>query len=475
MRRFLFMAFWAGLLIGGLSGTPCAAQPQKPENVYNETYRPQFHFTAMKNWHNDPNGLVYYRGEYHLFFQHNPMGINWGNMTWGHAVSPDLLHWEQLGNALAPDHLGTIFSGSAVLDWDNTAGLQTGDEKVIVCIYTSAGKPFTQSIAFSNDRGRTWKKYDHNPVLKHIVGDNRDPKVIWHEPTKKWIMALYLDGQSYALFASPNLKEWTKLSDVPSPGGTECPDLFELPVDGNPKDTRWVFWAGNGSYLLGTFDGKTFVKESGPHTSEWGANFYAGQTYSDIPRQDGRRIQIAWMRGGQFPDMPFNQQMSFPCELTLRKVREGLRLCRNPVREIEKIRAKAHKWTNLSLRPAGENPLKEVTADLLDIRAEIEPGDAAAVVLKLHGETVKVDAKKKEIQCRGKKADLEPSGGRIKLQVLLDRASLEVFGNDGQRCLSFSFPLDQKQTGLEISAEGGAATVPSLEAYELRSTWRKDP
>lgn len=464
------------LKIKDLSGALSAAQPEKKpagENLYNETYRPQFHFTARKNWLNDPNGLVYYQGEYHLFFQHNPQGIDWGNMTWGHAVSPDLLHWEQLDNALTPDRLGTIFSGSAVVDWDNTSGLQTGSEKVIVCIYTSAGKPFTQSIAFSNDRGRIWKKYDHNPVLQHIASDNRDPKVIWHEPTKQWIMALYLDGQAYALFASPDLREWTKLSDVPSPGGMECPDLFELPVEDNPKETRWVFWAGNGNYLLGRFDGKTFTKESGPHVSEWGENFYAAQTYSDIPKQDGRRIQIGWMRGGKYPRMPFNQQMSFPCELTLRKLPEGLRLCRNPVREIEKLRAKEHQWRNLSLKP-GENPLKEIAAELLDIRAEIELGDATAVVLKLHGEAVRYDAKKKVIQCRGKKADLEPVGGQIRLQVLVDRASLEVFGNTGQRCLSFCIPFDPKQTGLELSAEGGTARVAALEAYELRSTWRKD-
>ena len=349
MRCFLW-CLGLGLLAGSLCGTVSAAPHAKEpagEALYHEKYRPQFHFTARKNWLNDPNGLVYYQREYHLFFQHNPAGLSWGNMTWGHAVGPDLLHWQQLDNALSPDRLGTIFSGSAVVDWDNTAGFQTGAEKVLVCIFTSAGKPFTQSIAFSNDRGRTWTKYAHNPVLSHIAGDNRDPKVFWHEPTRRWIMALYLDGEHYALFASPNLKEWTKLSDVPAPGGSECPDLFELPIEGNPRDTRWVFWAGNGNYLLGRFDGKTFIKESGPHPTDWGANFYAAQTYSDIPEADGRRIQIAWMRGGEFPGMPFNQQMSFPCELTLRKFSEGIRLCRNPVREIEKIRAKKHGWNNL--------------------------------------------------------------------------------------------------------------------------------
>ena len=239
-------------------------EPFKPEPVYHERYRPQFHFTPMKNWTNDPNGLVFYKGEYHLFFQHNPTGINWGNMTWGHAVSPDLVHWKQLDNAIEPDKLGTIFSGSAVVDWDNTAGFQTGDEKVIACIYTSAGNPFTQSIAYSNDRGRTWKKYEKNPVLKHIIGGNRDPKVFWHAPTKKWVMALYLDGDKYALFTSPNLKEWTKLSDVAPSGGSECPDIFQLAVDGDSKNTKWVFWAGNGNYLIGVFDGTHVHQGSRP-------------------------------------------------------------------------------------------------------------------------------------------------------------------------------------------------------------------
>ena len=172
--------------------------PAKPAKLYDERYRPQFHFSPMKNWTNDPNGMMFYKGEYHLFFQHNPSGKNWGNMTWGHAVSPDMFHWTQLDHAIHPDKLGTIFSGSGVVDEDNTAGFQKGKEKTLVCIFTSAGNPFTQSIAYSNDRGRTWAKYAGNPVLRHIAGDNRDPKVFWHAASKKWIMALFLDGNTYA-------------------------------------------------------------------------------------------------------------------------------------------------------------------------------------------------------------------------------------------------------------------------------------
>ena len=162
------------------------------QNEYNETYRPQFHFTAKKNWLNDPNGCVYYNGLYHLFFQHNPKGMDWGHMTWGHAVSTDLIHWEQQLNAIRPDELGTIFSGSAVVDHHNTSGFQTGKEPPLVAAFTYAGqfgnppKPYTQALAYSNNQGRTWKKYEGNPVLgNQSGGSDRDPKLLWHEETKR--------------------------------------------------------------------------------------------------------------------------------------------------------------------------------------------------------------------------------------------------------------------------------------------------
>jgi sucrose-6-phosphate hydrolase SacC (GH32 family) len=272
---------------------------------YHETYRPQFHFTAPAGWLNDPNGLVYHAGEYHLFFQHNPFGVNWGNMTWGHAVSGDLVHWRALPNAIEPDRMGTIFSGSAVVDNGNTAGFQTGREPALVAIYTAAGgsspesdgQPFTQCIASSNDRGLTWSKYERNPVLPHIVGENRDPKVIWYAPGRFWVMALFLDGESFALFTSPDLKHWTRTQTL-AITGSECPDFFPLSVEGEPDEERWVFMAANGHYIVGTFDGARFVPETDACVLDFGANYYAMQTYSDIPAQDGRRIQIAWMAGG---------------------------------------------------------------------------------------------------------------------------------------------------------------------------------
>jgi fructan beta-fructosidase len=443
--------------------------------LYNETYRPQFHFTPRENWTNDPNGLVYYAGEYHLFFQHNPFGINWGNMTWGHAVSPDMVRWTQLPHALLPDRLGTMFSGSAVVDWENTAGFQQGDEKTLVAIYTAAGgtsdeskdQPFTQCIAYSTDRGRAWTKYAGNPVLPHIVKENRDPKVVWHAPTRRWVMALYLDGETYALFNSPDLKAWTRLQDIEMPGSTECPDFFEIAVEGSAGETRWVFTGANGRYLIGAFDGAKFTPEAGPLPMDHGANYYAVQTYSDIPA--GRRVQIAWMNGGQYPGMPFNQQMSFPCDLKLRRTPEGLRVCRVPAPEIESLRAKAHAWSDVVLQP-GDNLLADVSGDTFDIRAEFEVGEGGDFSFVLRGQPITYSAFTRQITSLGKSAQVAAVGGHIQLQVLLDRSSIEVFANDGLVSLTSCFVPDPANMTLQLSGKG--VKVKSLNAYELKSSWR---
>ncbi len=464
------------LLAGGFAAGAAENGILAAGGLYNETYRPQFHFTPRRNWTNDPNGLVFYKGEYHLFFQHNPKGIDWGNMTWGHAVSRDLVHWAQLADAIEPDRLGTIFSGSAVVDWNDTAGFQTGQEKPIVAIYTSAGgtspesrgQPFAQSIAYSNDCGRTWTKYAKNPVLGHIVASNRDPKVVWHAPTKAWIMTLFKDGNVYAFFSSPDLKRWTHLHDITVAGCGECPDFFEMPVDGDPKKTKWVWTAANGHYLVGSFDGKRFTAETGPHRADWGGNYYAVQTYGDIPPSDGRRIQIAWMNGGKYPGMPFNQQMSFPCELRLRMFPEGLRICRLPVKEIETLHEKEVARADRTLKP-GENLLAGVAGELFDVRAEVELGDAAGFGFKLRGQPVHYAVKDKKLTCLGHSGPLEPSGNRVKLQILLDRTSIEVFGNDGKLSMTSCFLPKLTDRDLEVYAVGGSVKVVSLSVFPLRS------
>jgi sucrose-6-phosphate hydrolase SacC (GH32 family) len=453
--------------------------------LYQEKHRPQFHFSSRRGWNNDPNGLVYYEGTYHLFYQHNPYGWDWGNMHWGHAVSTDVVHWREMPDALHPDEMGTMFSGSAVVDWDNTAGFQQGSEKPIVLVYTAAGgenpasegRPFTQAIAYSTDGGQTFAKYDANPVIPHLEGANRDPKVIWHEPTGRWVMALYLgerdEAHYHALFASSDLRSWTKLSEVAlADGGGECPDLFELPVDGEETTRKWVFSQASGHYLIGSFDGETFTPEVGPLRWQGSESMaYAAQTFSDIPAADGRRIQIAWLTQ-QLPGMPFNQMMTFPVELTLRTTNDGLRLFVNPAKEIELLHDQRHTWDNETLAEGGENLLAGLHGDLFHLRAEFDVGDAQEVGFVIRGVPLLYHVAKQEVTWGKASGVLRPVGGRIRLELLVDRASIELFGNDGETYLVAGMIPPDDNTSLELVAKGGTATVKSLDVYELRSAWR---
>ncbi len=446
--------------------------------MYREKYRPQFHFSARQNWLNDPNGLVYYNGTYHLFFQHNPSGLQWGNMTWGHATSRDLIRWRQGEHVLLPDRLGTMFSGSAVVDWENTGGFQTGPEKPIVLIYTAAGgtspesegQPFTQCLAFSVDGGETWQKYAENPVLGCIRPGNRDPKVIWHAPTRRWIMTLYLDGNEFAFFSSPDLKTWTHLHDLTAPESIECPDFFELPVEDEPGARKWVWVASNARYYVGEFDGTRFTPEQELLTGDWGRNIYACQTYSDIPRLDGRRIQLTWMNGGEYPGMPFNQQMSFPCELRLVRTPQGLRLARRPIREIENLYAREHLWEDLALSP-GELELQGPRGGLYDIQAQFEAGSARSVGIIACGEPITYDAQAHTLTCLGCTAPLEASNGQVNLRILVDRTSLEVYANGGLVSMTSCFLPQEGADQISAFAAGGEATLKTLRIFDLLSAW----
>ncbi len=439
------------------------------DTLYRERLRPQFHFSPRRGWNNDPNGLVYYKGEYHLFFQHNPYGWNWGNMHWGHAVSPDLVHWKELPEALYPDAHGTMFSGSAIVDTDNTAGFQTGTEKPLVSIFTAAGTPFTQGLAYSNDKGRTWTKYPNNPVLPHIVGENRDPKVFWYAPDKKWVMALYLDKSDFALFSSKDLKAWEKMSDIALPGTTECPEFFEIPIEGDKKNTRWVFYGGNGGYLVGKFDGKKFTPEAEPHSLHSGNCWYASQTYNNIPQKDGRRILVPWGTMAT-PDMPFNQMMGIPVELTLHPTEEGLRLFATPIRELNTLRTHSHNIPATTLKP-NENPLSNIQAELIDLSIEVSPDGAEEIGLNLRGIAIRYDVKAQELSCLNQKAKLKPIEGKIRLRVLVDRTSVDIFGNGGHLYMPVGVIVPQENHSLEVYVKGGSAQIHALNVHELKSAW----
>ncbi len=462
----------------GLSLVEQSDTLKNADDLYAEANRPQFHFTSRRGWLNDPNGLVFHKGKWHLFYQHNPFGTQWGNMHWGHADSDDLFHWRETGDVLVPDSLGTIFSGSAVVDPNNTSGFGRGDEKPLVLIYTAAGNPFTQCLAYSADAGATWTKYDKNPILKNISNGNRDPKVFWHKPTNRWIMALYVgvrekqaDGKDKEIhtiqfFASPNLKEWTLLSRLD--GFFECPDIFELPVVNQAGQSRWVVFAADGAYMLGQFDGTKFTPETPKLPGHFGGQFYAAQTYSDAP--DGRRILIGWMSGGKFPGMPFNQQMSLPMELSLRKTADGLRLCKGPVAEVDKLAGSPRVVSNISVTP-GQNPLADTAGDTFDIDAVLEPGQAKNIGLDVRGQRLTWSSADSKLHLLGKSASCPLVEGRLRLRIFVDRASIEVFAANGEVYMPFSIAFRPEDRGIGFFAEGGDAKILGMEVRILKSVW----
>ena len=484
----------------GLSSIMQADEIIGTENLYNEKRRPQFHFSTRRGWINDPNGLVYYEGEYHLFYQLNPYGWGAAQKHWGHAVSKDLVHWKELPVALHTDKQGEIYSGSAVIDWNNTAGFEEGNEKTMVAMYTAAGKPFTQGLAYSNDRGRSWNKYENNPVLPNITKQNRDPKVIWYAPENKWIMVLYHDNvgwppptdltpealsdlyktNGYGFFSSPDLKQWERMSELKLPGDGECAEFFEIAVDGNPKNTRWIFYGAKGLYFIGSFDGTTFTPEPGLHQMQYGNCFYASQTFNDIPNSDGRRILIPWgvswagVLGNDgepvYKDMPFNQMLGLPVELTLRTTEEGLSLYSEPVEELTSLRGKAHAIEPKVIQ-VGDNPLAEISGELLDIEAEISPGSATVVQFNLRGVSITYDTQKQEISCAEKTALLKMEDGKIRLRFLVDRTSIDIFGNDGRLYMPMGMAVPENNHTLEMTVVGGEAQIHSMNIFELKSAW----
>ena len=440
------------------------------ESLYRESLRGQFHFSPQHGWNNDPNGMVYFNGEYHLFFQHNPYGWGWGNMHWGQAVSRDLVHWQELGDKLAPDDMGPMFSGSAVVDWKNTSGLGKGGKPPLVLIYTAAGNPTVQCIASSID-GRHFSKFSGNPVLKQISAGNRDPKVFWHSPTKNWVMPLYVETNkihTIHFFGSANLKDWNYLSQ--SEGFYECPDFFELPVDGDETKKKWVLAAASSEYRVGTFDGTTFTPETPKLPGHRGRGFYAPQTFSDISPKDGRRIQIGWFQT-ETKGMPFNQSMTLPLELRLTATAEGPRLTFTPVKELAALRAKSHTLDGITLTPDSPNPLGAVRAELVELRADFEPSDASEVAFTLRGATIVYDARKQELVVNGHRTPAPLRAGKQRLILYCDRTGLEVFASDGLVYVPMPFQPKADDLTLGVQAKAGSVKFSALKVHQLKSAW----
>jgi len=473
------LTLWADKLSAeskGLANVRLSDEALPQDGLYRELLRPQFHFSPRRGWNNDPNGLVFFNGEYHLFFQHNPYGVNWGNMHWGHAVSKDLVHWTELDEALYPDALGPMFSGSAVVDSANTSGFGKNGKPVLVLIYTAAGNPASQCIAYSLD-GRTFAKYAGNPVVKNITSGNRDPKVFWHSPAKRWIMALYVGRgdkhHTVQFLASKNLRDWSGLSVVEgdNSGGRflyECPDFFELPLSGG-CGSQWVLSAADGQYALGAFDGTVFAPKEERLSGHCGSAYYAAQTFNDLP--DGRRVLIGWLRAPS-PGMPFNQGMTLPQELGLARTPEGVRLTHRPVSELTVLRERTQAFGPVDLAIGAVTPLTRFEAELIELRVSCEVSADAVVRFELRGVPVWYDAAKQTLTIARHEAKWPIKDGKLGLIVYVDRTCLEVFSQDGLLYAPVAAVPAAEARTITVTVDKGAAKAVRGEAYALRSSWK---
>lgn len=448
--------------------------PVSPGPLYQEPLRPQFHFTArqftmdrlepkehQEGWINDLNGLIYYDGEWHLFAQ------RWAS-CWLHAVSKDLIHWTELEPAFWEEGLRVgVQSGTCVIDYANTSGLSPDPKNPPMVAFWSRFDNVSQGISYSLDHGRTWVKYAGNPTFQRA---ERDPKVFWYpNPAEAekghWVMMMYGDG-AYHILASSDLLHW-KDEHHPIPDSFECPDFFELPLDGDKTRKKWVLIQGNGNYSIGTFDGKEFKEETKRFACDLGPNFYATQSWHNVETGDGRRIQVAWMRGAFFPGMPFNQEISFPCELTLHSTPEGPRIHRQPIKELEMLHGKPTTFGERVLTDGETMPLA-AKGDLYRLKAEVDISAGATLVFLLRGESVALSAKDLTSgDAHGKVRD------RVRtVEILLDRASIETYVNEGE--LSSTRYALPKGEGLSLKADGGQVTIRSLTLTPLKSVWPKN-
>jgi fructan beta-fructosidase len=500
----------------------CVSPKNDPKNEQKtEQHRPKYHFTPQKGWMNDPNGMVYYKGEYHLFYQYYPDSTVWGPMHWAHSVSKDLMHWENLPIALAPDEKGYIFSGSAVVDDNNTSGFQTGEEKALVAIFTyhdmaaeKAGRLLeveSQGIAYSLDKGRTWTKYAQNPVIKNPkTKDFRDPNVKWHEPSKQWMMTLAV-GDHVEFYASKNLKAWVKTGEFGKMEGGhggvwECPDLFPLKVEGSNTE-KWVLIqnigrgaiaGGSGTqYFIGNYDGKVFKNDNKPTDILWldyGADNYAGVTWNNAP--DNRRLFLGWMSNWLYatkvptgaPAGSWRSAMTLPRELSLKNTAQGIRLFQKPVKEQLLLRTGAQQniatqsiSTNYDLKPKSICNELSLSFDLAKTTAQ----DFGVLLSNSKGEKVLIGYEKSSNRFyidrneSGKKdfekifagrhyAPRSASNPLLTMNLHIDVASIELFADGGELAMTDIFFPNEDFNKMELFSKNGVAALTQGELWQLK-------
>lgn len=456
---------WGWICLASTSLGCSPVTTDRPDRLYQEPLRPRLHFTArqwqmqrtdpverQEGWLNDLNGLVHVDGEYHMFAQ------RW-NKCWIHAVSTDLVHWTEISPAFFEESLGTgVQSGSCVVDYDNTSGLGKRVGPPPMVAFWSRNDNRSQCLSYSLDRGRTWTHHPENPLLDK---PERDPIVLRDHQRSQWIMVMYGDNQ-YHLLRSDDLLHWQDLHH-PIGDSFECPDFFELPLVGT-DESRWVLVRGDGRYSVGTFDGAKFTEETAQLQCDAGPNFYATQSWGIGNHPAPRRVQVAWMRGGSYPHMPFNQQVSLPCELTLHRTEAGPRLCRTPIAEFDILTRRRHSWPGRVLE-AGDTWMVGAAWPLLRLTYDVVVRPGAALHLHLCGVSLKVTADGLHL-LGSEQSTLTPL---THLDVVIDTTSIEVFANHGEASLTAcTLP---RQPDIRVSAEGRSCTIRSFSLAELDSIW----
>lgn len=472
-----------------------------------ESFRPVYHHTPAYGWMNDPNGMFYKDGLYHLYFQYNPYGSVWGNMHWGHSTSTDLMHWKFEGCAIVPDAWGAIFSGSCVVDHENTAGF---GKEAVVAFYTSAkstpwGDIQMQSMAYSLDNGKTFTKYEGNPILTSSEKDFRDPKVFWYAPGKHWVMILAV-GQHMEIYSSVNLKEWKKESEFGAMQGAhggvwECPDLVEIPVEGT-REKKWVlicnlnpggpFGGSAAQYFIGSFDGKKFVNESPTQTKwmDWGKDNYATVTWNNAP--DGRCIALGWMSNWQYannvPTRQYRSANTLARDLTLYREGQELYLKSTPSVEVKKARGKKVSIPSFKVSEKHEMVnLFEEKQGAYEVEIVIQNAGASKIAFCLlndKGEKVSMyyDLNRKQfVMDRSESGTVDFSKDfpavtvapanvdkELTLRLFVDRSSIEAFGEDGKFVMTNLVFPSQPYVKMCFEADKNGYAVKSLNVYKLQ-------
>jgi fructan beta-fructosidase len=502
-RQTLASLLCSAMVVGPARAVAKAIRATK---MFDEVFRPQVHFTPAKNWNNDPNGLIWLDGEYHLFFQYNPFGSKWGHMSWGHAVSPDLLHWKELPVAIPEDDVNMIFSGCTVLDAHNTSGFGTAGRAPLVAVYTGHAQKDglqTQCIAFSLDRGRTWTKYRGNPVIDLGLKEFRDPKVFWFEPAKTWVMIVARSAdRKVAFYHSANLISWTLAGEFGPAGEVdgvwECPDLFELPVENRPGETKWVLKVDSsprhagvgcgGQAFVGTFDGSTFHSLQ-TFALDLGEDFYASGSWANLPK--GRHVTIGWMSNpryaGDTPTDVWRGGMSLPREVSLRAETHGYTLLQRPIRELASLQTRHTRFADLKLGSVERTLLTAGEKDNAHrIRARVKTNSSGgfAVIVSSGGKpviSIDFDAASAQLSVMrsgpntipsfvsSNAASLKAAGGVVSFDMIIDRSSVEAFVNDGERTICEQMFPDQG--AYAVSINGDADTMLEADVWTLKPVW----